>query len=83
MQDKKINTFINHKVELKKKSFIHMVDKLELVNPMNILKRGYSIVYSLDKQVSSVKKLKANDDIEVKLYDGVVKANVTSIKEEK
>ena len=81
--DKKINTLINHKVELKKKSFIHMVDKLELVNPMNILKRGYSIVYSLDKQVSSVKKLKANDDIEVKLYDGVIKANITSIKEEK
>ena len=83
VSDKKINTVITHKLELKKKNFMYMVDKLELVNPMNVLKRGYSIMYSEDKQVSSVKKLKVSNDIEVKLYDGTVKANITSIEEVK
>lgn len=61
----------------------NIIDKLELLNPLNILSRGYSITYMNDKALKSVKEVKKDDILKVKLYDGMLEAKVNKIKEDK
>ena len=48
---------------------------------MNVIKRGYSLTYINNNVVSSVKKLKKNDTINIKLSDGIIDATIIDIKE--
>ena len=61
----------------------NVIDKLELLNPLNILSRGYSITYKDDKALKSVKNLNKNDKINIKLKDGMIDASILKIKEDK
>ena len=61
----------------------NIIDKLELLNPLNILSRGYSITYLDNKALKSVKKVKKDDILKVKLYDGMLEAKVNKIEEDK
>lgn len=61
----------------------NIIDKLELLNPLNILSRGYSITYMNDKALKSVKEVKKDDILKVKLYDGMLEAKVNKIEEDK
>ena len=61
----------------------NIIDKLELLNPLNILSRGYSITYLDNKALKSVKRVKEEDILKVKLYDGVLEAKVNKIEEDK
>lgn len=57
----------------------NIIDKLELLNPLNILSRGYSITYMNDKALKSVKEVKKGDILKVKLYDGMLEAKVNKM----
>ena len=61
----------------------NIIDKLELLNPLNILSRGYSITYMSGKALKSVKEVKKDDVLKVKLYDGMLEAKVNKIEEDK
>ena len=61
--------------------FKNLIDKLELVNPMNVIKRGYSLTYINDKVVKSVKNINKKDNINIKLSDGSISATIIDIKE--
>ena len=61
----------------------NIIDKLELLNPLNILSRGYSITYMNDKALKSVKEVKKDDVLKIKLYDGMLEAKVNKIEEDK
>jgi exodeoxyribonuclease VII large subunit len=50
---------------------------LTALNPLNVLSRGYGIVYKNGKAIGSVNDLKADDLIDVRLADGSVKAKVS------
>ncbi len=65
----------------KKNDLKTIIDKLELLNPMNIIKRGYSLTYINDNIIKSVKNINKNDSINIKLCDGVINATVVDIKE--
>ena len=65
----------------KKDYFKNLFDKLELVSPMNVIKRGYSLTYINDTIVRSVKSVNKNDKINIKLSDGNIDATVIDIKE--
>ena len=58
----------------------NIIDKLELLNPLNILNRGYSITYLNDETLKSVKNVKKDDLLKIKLNDGLVKTRVIDIK---
>jgi len=58
-----------------------LIGKLSVVNPINTLKRGYSVSYKDGKIISSVKNIKTNDVIDIKLSDGIIKSNVVSVEE--
>ena len=80
---KQNHIFVNPTILYKdqKNSPINIIDKLELLNPLNTLSRGYSITYSNDKVIKNVKDVK--DMIHVKVYNGEIKAKVIDVKEVK
>jgi len=52
-------------------------DKLNLLNPLNILKKGYSVVYDKNKKiVKDSRKVNKGDGINMKLYKGTIDAEV-------
>jgi exodeoxyribonuclease VII large subunit len=55
------------------------IEKLELLNPLGILKKGYSLTYCNKKIISSVQNVKQNDILTIKLYDGEIETKVTNI----
>ena len=61
----------------------NIIDKLELLNPLNILSRGYSITYFNDKALKSIKKNNKEDILNIRLKDGFIETKVLNIKEEK
>ncbi len=48
----------------------------EQLNPITVLKRGYSVVLKENKAVSSVKELNSGDNINIRLSDGEINAKV-------
>lgn len=52
------------------------LDKLIILNPLNLMKKGYSITYKDNKVVSSVKQIDINEEIDVRFQDGKIKAKV-------
>ena len=48
----------------------HLISKLEVLNPLNTLSRGYSLVEKEGKIISSIKKVKKDDELKISLKDG-------------
>ena len=59
-----------------KKTLISFQEKLRLIDPQNILKRGYSLTMINGKIVKSITKIKAGDLLETRLSDGTVESRV-------
>ena len=77
------NTIIslNHnmdKVLLNNKNrFLSSLNKLEVLNPLLTIKRGYSIAKIDNKIVTSINDVKENDKLEIKVTDGTIYSTVT------
>lgn len=67
----------------KNNDYNNLLNKLEVLNPLNTLKRGYSISKINDKVITSVKDVKVNDTLNISLSNGEIKTTVTDIKEKK
>lgn len=61
----------------------NIIDRLNLLNPLNILARGYSITYLNEKALKSIKEVKKDDLLDIKLNDGVLKTSVLEVREDK
>lgn len=60
----------------------HIISKLEVLNPLNTLNRGYAMVKKEDKVLSSIKNVKENDEITVILKDGSIYSKIIKVGEE-
>ncbi len=54
----------------------NLIQKLEALNPILTLKRGYAIVKHNNKAIESIKKIKKDDIINIELQDGNIEAKV-------
>jgi len=73
------NNLINSMSNLLNKNtnkYNNLIQKLEALNPILILKRGYGIVKSKNVAIDSVKKIKKDDIINIELQDGSIDAKV-------
>ena len=59
-----------------KEKYLLELSKLELLNPLNTLKRGYTLAKREGKVISSSKDLKSGDELEVEFNDGNVNTKV-------
>ncbi len=57
----------------------HLIEKLEILNPLNALKRGYAIAKKENKSISSVKEIKEDDVIDISIKDGNIKTKVLEV----
>ena len=67
--------------KFKKQNLDNIISKLEVLNPMNTLKRGYAIIKKEESVVSSITKLNKNDEIKINVSDGVIDAKVINVGE--
>lgn len=70
---------VSDQIRNEKKSMIAIQEKLRLVDPQNILKRGYSLTMLNGKIVKSVKQVTQGDLLETRLGDGAVESTVKEI----
>jgi exodeoxyribonuclease VII large subunit len=68
-------------IRYEKKNLDLFQDKLRLVDPQNILKRGYSLTMLNGKIVKSVKQIVNGDILETRLSDGKIESKVGKIDE--
>jgi exodeoxyribonuclease VII large subunit len=54
----------------------HIDEKIKLLNPKNILKRGYSVTYKKNKAVKDIGDLKIGDKIRTVFYKGWVESDI-------
>lgn len=76
----KQNYLLLHPEELYKEEKLKLgtlMDKLELVNPMNVLKRGYTLTYLEDHTIGNAEDLSVGDQVKIKFYDGAILSTVT------
>ncbi len=67
-------------IEAKKQLKI-IIDKLQLVNPLNILNRGYSLTYQANKIIKVVEDIDMNKDLSIKISNGIIEANIVKVEE--
>lgn len=78
----KENYILNNPEELlkkKKHDYTLLLNKLEILNPISILSKGYSVVSINDKTINSTDKISKGDVLNIKLYKGSLKAKVESV----
>lgn len=54
--------------------------QLELINPKNILSRGYAIIRNDNEAIKSIDDVKENDKISISVKDGEIETNVTKVR---
>lgn len=67
--------------QIQQQKLVGMIEKLEVLNPMNTLKRGYTIVKSCDKIISDVRKVQVDDELDVEFKNGHVVTKVVKVGE--
>lgn len=79
---KDIHVRIGHVVDIYGEKFDHLISKLEVLSPVGILKRGYSITTKLPEGiiVKDAKSLKIGDAVETKLGQGKFRGRVEEIE---
>lgn len=77
-----LNSNILLKLDNNKKEINNLLIQLDLLNPLNILKRGYSLTYKNNKIVKSIKNIKEKDNLTIKLSDGNINVVVRSVEDE-
>jgi len=77
-----LNPLVKYLVEGQKNRLGHILEKLGLLDPKNILRRGYSITRKNDKVVKSTQEIKAGDILKITLYNGVITSKVEKEQED-
>ena len=80
---KRLHDYYQRVLDKKRNEFLLGVNKLELVNPLAIMQKGYTVTKINNKIIKSIKDVTIQDQVSVDLVDGTIIANVTDIKEEK
>ena len=78
----KSNTIINLYLNNKNNKYSNLINKLSVLNPLNTLKRGYSITKIDNKVISDIKDVKVNDTLNIKISNGEIISTVKEIKNE-
>ncbi|MCA6079468.1 MAG: exodeoxyribonuclease VII large subunit [Endomicrobium sp.] len=77
--DNRLLVNIRRAFELKSEKVKNISHKLDIVSPLSVLKRGFSVCFdSANKIIKDSKNVSAGDDISIKLASGTLNAEVKS-----
>lgn len=74
--NKSMQACISNKIKLAKSKFSENLTKLDSLSPLKTLARGYSIMQKDGKNVKSIKDVQKDDEVNVRLIDGNIKAKI-------
>lgn len=77
----KLNSNIVKTLEYNQNKYTNNLNKLEILNPLLTIKRGYSISKKNNKVITSINNINIGDKVDISLTDG--KLETTVIKKEK
>ena len=77
---KHITNVTKHYVEINNIKINNIIEKLEVLYPLNSLKRGYAVIKKDNKIVSDINKLKEDDVITTELNNGYIESKIISTK---
>lgn len=77
----RLSQIVSSSLAIRKSQVETLREKLEALNPLSVLKRGYALVYSrYGKIIKSVNQVHPGDSFTVKLWDGSFKGKVVAGK---
>ncbi len=79
---KLLNTYFSRLLDQKQNKYLLSINKLELVNPLSIMKKGYSLSKVNGQIVKTVQDVKISDKVDILVNDGVIETTVINIREE-
>ena len=82
INSERLQNILKYKMQESKNKITLLIDKLQILNPINTLKRGYSITYLNDKVVTDANNLKEKDELNIKLHKGNILVEVKNITKE-
>ena len=81
---RQMDTDMNNVVRLSATGLSSVAARLESLNPLSVLSRGYSVTSDAEgNAIRSVSDVKQNDEISIRVKDGKIKAVVKSINKER
>lgn len=78
-REERLKRAFQYKINEIKNSLDRRVHKVITLNPLETLKRGYSVVTKENEIIKSVKNVKIDDEITIKVTDGIIKGKVKEI----
>ena len=60
----------------KKAEMVKHIAKIDALSPLKTLTRGYSIIQLNGKVIKSVNQVKKDDEVDIRLVDGITKAKI-------
>ncbi len=73
---KNIDKVLSLKRERMGSNLDNLVNRLEGISPLNVVKRGFSIAYKDNVPISSINSVSENDIIQIRLRDGYLKSKI-------
>lgn len=77
---RRLENIIQKRVDYKRNQFDFAVSRLELLNPLSIMKKGYSVTMKNNEIIKSVEHIQQDEVIDVRFHDGQAKAKVLEIE---
>ncbi|MBQ8784380.1 MAG: exodeoxyribonuclease VII large subunit [Clostridia bacterium] len=74
----KIYDKVRENFAIKSGEFAAILAKLDALNPMKVMQRGYAIAYQNETAVTSVANINTGDKLKIRLLDGAVNVTVDS-----
>ncbi len=76
----KLTSFAKSEIQKYRQDFSSTVAKLNALSPLNVLARGYSVVYSGGKIVNSSEALSVGDSLNIDFYNGGAVCEIKELK---
>lgn len=73
---------MEHRLEVNNILLNNIIDNLRMLNPIEVLKRGYSIVSKNNVSIKNVNNLSIKDKVDIRLSNGSLTATIDEIMEE-
>lgn len=82
LDTRELSNGIKNYLNIHNNKYNNIINKLEALNPLLTLKRGYVIIKKDEKVINSIKNMKKDDVVTLNLHNGKATSKIIDIKEE-
>lgn len=79
-KEEKINYLLNNKLEKVSIELDNLISKAIILNPLNLMSKGYAVAYQDNKVIDTVDKLEIDLPLDIRLKDGKVTTRIENIQ---